>query len=413
MKLSGELQRANKALILQNIYEYAPISRIGISRVTGLNKATVSTIIHDFLEAGLIQESGILTAESGRKSIGLTLHMTGFAAVVIRIKRNHLLSAVYDLSDNLQNLRRFRYRDSLHMASILDQMEEEIRHQLDFCREQGIVVLGISIATLGSLFTRGGIHQLHVEGFRTLSDGDICQEMRDRFPQYHIIMNHDANASATAELRTYLKEEGYRPDVFLSIVGGMGLGGGILIQGKCLQGFHGIAGEIGHLGLNCFANSKGINSDTVYSHSIYEEFASPASLQRMVQEHLYDYPNSKLKSDASLSEIYDAYDCGDPLADWSVNRMARFLAYGLAGLVYTLDPEVIVLGDEIPRSEKFKGILFKFLADFLPDNLLDGLKIRFSTFVGDSSLAGAGIMLATDMMQSGKILDCIDLNASS
>lgn len=413
MKLSGELQRANKALILQNIYENAPISRIGISRVTGLNKATVSTIIHDFLEAGLIQESGILTAESGRKSIGLELKMKNYASVVIRIKRNHILSAVYNLSDNLQNLRRFRYRDSLHLASILDQMEEEVRCQLDYCQKYSIVVLGISIATLGSLFTRGGAHRLHVEGFQTLSDGDICQEMRNRFPQYHIIMNHDANASATAELRTYLKEEGYRPDVFLSIVGGVGLGGGILIQGKCLQGFHGIAGEIGHLGLNCFATSKGINSDTVYSHSIYEEFASPASLQRMVREHLYDYPNSKLTSDASLGEINDAYDQGDPLAEWAVNRMARFLAYGLAGLVYTLDPEVIVLGDEIPCSQKFKEILFKFLADFLPNDLLDGLKIRFSTFVGDSSLVGAGIMLATDMMQSGKILDCIDLNSIS
>lgn len=409
MKLSGELQRANKALILQNIYENAPISRIGISRATGLNKATVSTIVHDFLETGLIQESGIIPTESGRKSIGLTLNMSNFAAVVIRIKRNHLLSAVYDLSDNLQNLRRFRYRNSLHLSGILEQMEEEIRCQLAYCQEKNITPLGISIATLGSLFTRGGTHQLHVEGFRTLSDGDICQEIHSRFPQFRVIMNHDANASATAELRTYLKEEGSCPDVFLSIVGGVGLGGGILIQGKCLQGFHGIAGEVGHLGINCFANSKGINSDTIYAHSIYEEFASPASLQRTVQEHLYDYPGSVLTSDAPLKDIYDAYEQADPLAEWAVNRMARFLAYGLAGLVYTLDPEVIVLGDEVPGSDKFKGVLYKFLADFLPETLLDGLKIRFSAFEGDSSLAGAGIMLTTDLMQSGKILDCIDL----
>ncbi|MBO4836629.1 MAG: ROK family protein [Clostridia bacterium] len=413
MKLSGELQRANKALILQTIYENAPISRIGISGVTGLNKATVSTIVHDFLESGLIRESGIIPAESGRKSMGLTLHMASFAAVVVRIKRSHLMSAVYDLSDDLQNLRRCRYRDSLHLAGILDQMEEEIRCQLDYCREHGITVLGISIATLGSLFTREGTHRLHVEGFRTLSDGDICREMRDRFPQYRIIMNHDANASAVAELRKYHREQGCCPDVFLSIVGGIGLGGGILIRGKCLQGFHGIAGEIGHLGLNCFAASKGINGDTVFSRSIFEEFASPASLQRTVQEHLYDYPDSELLSDASLEEIYDAYDRGDPLAEWAVNRMARFLAYGLAGLIYTLDPEVIVLGDEIPRSGKFKGILSGFLADFLPDNLLDGLKIRFSAFVGDSSLVGAGIMLVTDMMQSRKILDCIDAKSVS
>ena len=196
MKLSGELQRANKALILQKIYENAPISRIGISVATGLNKATVSTIIHDFLETGLIRESGIIPAESGRRSMGLTLHMANFAAVVIRIKRSHLMSAVYDLSDDLRNLHRCRYQDSLHLAGILEQMEEEIRFQLEYCRERDIAVLGISIATLGSLFTRGGTHQLHVEGFQTLSDGDICREMQERFPQYHIIMEHDANASA-------------------------------------------------------------------------------------------------------------------------------------------------------------------------------------------------------------------------
>lgn len=413
MKLSGELQRANKALILQKIYENAPISRIGISVATGLNKATVSTIIHDFLETGLIRESGIIPAESGRRSMGLTLHMANFAAVVIRIKRSHLMSAVYDLSDDLRNLHRCRYQDSLHLAGILEQMEEEIRFQLEYCRERDIAVLGISIATLGSLFTRGGTHQLHVEGFQTLSDGDICREMQERFPQYHIIMNHDANASAVAELRAYLKEGNCCPDVFLSIVGGAGLGGGILIQGKCLQGFHGIAGEIGHLGLNCLATSKGVNSDTVFSRSIFEEYASPASLQRTVQEHLYDYPDSVLTSDASPGKIYDAYDWGDALAEWAVNRMARFLAYGLAGLVYTLDPEVIVLGDEIPDRKKFRDCLFRFLADFLPDNLLDGLKIRFSAFAGDSSLAGAGIMLITDMMQSRRILDCIDAKTAS
>ena len=81
--------------------------------------------------------------------------------------------------------------------------------------------------------------------------------------------------------------------------------------------------------------------------------------------------------------------------------------------MYTLDPEVIVLGDEIPDRKKFRDCLFRFLADFLPDNLLDGLKIRFSAFAGDSSLAGAGIMLITDMMQSRRILDCIDAKTAS
>ena len=408
MKLAADLQCANKALILRHIYENEPISRINLSKKTGLNKATVSTIVHDFLEAGLLRENGIVLTESGRKSIGLELNMENFACVVIRIKRNHILSAVYDLKDNLKNARSSLYTDSLQFSSILDQIEQEINLQLEYCQAENTAVLGISIATLGPLFCHNGNYTLHVDGFHTLSEGDIFREISSRFPDHCILMNHDANASAVAELRSFVKEQGYQPSVFLSVVCGVGIGSGILVDGKLLRGFHGTAGEIGHLGINCFVTHKGINSDIQFSHSVYEEFASPAAMQRSLIEHLYDYPDSTLTSSASLEDIYTAYDQGDPLAIWAVNRMARFLAYGLAGLVFTLDPEIIVLGDEIPHSEKFRNSLNKFMDEYLPAGLKDGLKIRFSDDTADTSLSGAGIMLATEMMQTGKILECID-----
>ena len=408
MKLAADLQCANKALILRNIYETAPISRINLSKTTGLNKATVSAIVHGFLEAGLIRESGIILTESGRKSIGLELNMECFASVVIRIKRNHILSATYDLKDNLKNTRNSLYTDSLQFSSILDQIEHEINLQLAYCQAENAAVIGISIATRGPLFSHNGEYKLHVDGFRTLSEGDIFQEISSRFPGFCILMNHDANASAVAELRSFVKKEGYQPSVFMNVVCGVGISSGILIDGKLLRGFHGTAGEIGHLGINCFVTHKGINSDIQFSHSVYEEFASPAAMQRSLIEHLYDYPDTTLTSSASLEDIYTAYDQGDALATWAVNRMARFLAYGLAGLVFTLDPEIIVLGDEIPRSEKFRNSLHKFIGNYLSDSLQAGLKIRFSDYAGDISLYSAGIMLATEMMQTGKILECID-----
>lgn len=412
MKLAADLQCANKALILRHIYENAPISRINLSKTTGLNKATVSTIVHDFLEAGLLRENGIILTESGRKSIGLELNMENFASVAIRLKRNHILSATYDLKDNLKNARSSLYADSFQFSSIIDQIEQEIKLQLAYCQAENTTVLGISIATLGPLFHRNGEYKLQVDGFRTLSEGDIFQEISSRFPGFCILMNHDANASAVAELRAFMKEEGYQPSVFLNVVCGVGIGSGILVDGKLLRGFHGTAGEIGHLGINCFVTHKGINSDIQFSHSVYEEFASPAAMQRSLIEHLYDYPDTTLTSSASLEDIYAAYDQGDALATWAVNRMARFLAYGLAGLVFTLDPEVIVLGDEIPCGEKFRNSLSKFMDDYLPKGLKAGLRIRFSDYVGDSSLSGAGIMLATEMMQTGKILECIDKHMS-
>ena len=292
MKLASELQCENKALILRKIYENAPISRIHLSKITGLNKATVSTIVHDFMEVGIVRENGIIVTDSGRKSIGLELNMENFASVVIRIKRNHVLSAVYDLGDNLRNFRRPRYIDSFQFSGIINQIEQEIQTQIAYCQERNIHILGISIATLGPLFVYNGEHKLHIDGFRILSEGDIYKELSFRFPNYDILINHDANASAVAELRSLAKETGYQPRVFLNIVCGLGISSGILIDGKLLRGFHGIAGEIGHMGINCFVTSKGINSDVQFSHSVYEEFASPAAMQRSLIEHLIDYPSS-------------------------------------------------------------------------------------------------------------------------
>ncbi|NVP29344.1 hypothetical protein, partial [Vibrio cholerae] len=88
----------------------------------------------------------------------------------------HILSATYDLGDNLKNARSNLYTDSFRFSSILDQIEQEIRLQLAYCQAEKIAVLGISIATLGPLFSCNGEYKLQVDGFRTLGEGDIYQE---------------------------------------------------------------------------------------------------------------------------------------------------------------------------------------------------------------------------------------------
>ncbi len=407
MKLAIDSQLANKALILKTIYENAPISRINLSQAVSLNKATVSNITADFLEKKLIAEGEDVLSSNGRKSTGLVLNMGAFSSIVIRINRNHILSGVYDMDEKLHHFRRSHYINSLDIKSIISQIEDEINNQIRYCKSAHKEILGISIASLGYLYIIDEKYSLKADGFKTLGDADICNEIRKRFPKYRVIMNHDANAAAMAEMRSFIKKEGYRPSPLLNVVGGIGLGGGIVIDGKIVLGHNGIAGEIGHMGMNCFIPYKGINGDIRFKRGIYEEYASPLAIQRTIIENLYDYPKSILTEESSLEDIYKAYDAGDSLAEWAVNRMARFLAYGLTGLIFILDPEVIVLGDQIPRSKKFTATLSKFLDDFLPKELRSRLIIRFSEFEEDSSLIGAGVMLFEDVLSSGAILDSV------
>ncbi|MCU6762335.1 Making large colonies protein [uncultured Roseburia sp.] len=407
-KLPEESQRKNKSLILQTIKKNAPVSRIELSQITNLNKATVSNIVNDFLEKNLIRETGDIISSNGRKATGLSLNMEDFVAITIRIKRNHLRTAVYTMDNSQINFRETNYNNSLNIDSIICQMQDELQLQIDFCRQNRMEILGISIATLGYLYVSTDSYYIKADGFKTLSDADIYKEIQLRFPEYKLLINHDANVSAMAELEYYSRQENYTPASLLNIVGGIGLGGGIIINGRIFQGFHGIAGEVGHLGINCLFPHGGLNGDINYNRSIYEEYASPLAIRNMVAENLYDYPKTALSLDSTLPEIYQAYDNGDPLAEWAMNRAARYLAYGLTGLIFVLDPEVIILGDEIPQSDKFVCVLNKYLADFLPSKLSSDINIRFSRFTEDSVLTGAAITLFDHILQGEDIIDSIN-----
>lgn len=407
-QLTENSQRKNKCIILNAIHEHMSISRIELSRVTNLNKATVSKIIKDFLDKGILIETGEQTSSNGRSAKCLSLRMESFSVIVIRIQRNHLRSGVYNMNRNLENVRRERYANSLDIWDIIDQIKEEINLQIEYCISHKKEILGISIGTLGFMFVKNEIYHMKVDSFQTLSDADVCNELRKSFPDYKVLMNHDANLGALAEWDYYRVENKRTPSSMLSIVGGIGLGGGIIIDGQVYQGFHGSAGEIGHLGINCLFPSKGINADINFNRSIYEEYASPHSIIKAVHENLYDHPKTVLTLDSSLKDIYEAYEYGDPLAEWAINRMARYFAYGLSGLIFVLDPEVIVLGDEISQSDQFIRILNKFLNDFLPKELTEDKNIRFSKYTEDSILIGAGIFLIKDALKSNDIINSIN-----
>ena len=67
-----DIRVANRWEIMRQVLAHSPISRAEIGRRTGLNKATVSTIVKEWIDAGLLAESQLGHSEGGRKPILLT-----------------------------------------------------------------------------------------------------------------------------------------------------------------------------------------------------------------------------------------------------------------------------------------------------------------------------------------------------
>lgn len=407
MKLGGnseDMRKKNRCTVLDILLRTEKISRVDLARQTGLNKATITNIINDFAKMGIINDIGSVVASNGRRTAGISLDMQNTVTLVIRINRYEMSFAFCNIHGEITDLRKEDFTNDDDINSIMEMLSCNTQNLLD--HRKGKNIMGISIAILGWLFRYDGHMIAKTDNFPELSRVDIKEEMGKMFPGYEVILDHDANLSALAEWREYTKNTNTTRGTMLSIIGGIGFGGGIIINGELFHGCNGVAGEIGHMGINYNAVNYSPNSNSTY-RGTFEEYASPRALQDNILDRLMDFPESSLNERSTLEDTYIAYEQGDELATWALNRTARLLAYGLTGLIFILNPDVIVLGDKIIHSERFLLKLRHHLQEFLPEMLFNKLDLRMSGFNESGILIGASIAMTKHYLKTYKMIDFI------
>lgn len=164
-----------------------------------------------------------------------------------------------------------------------------------------------------------------------------------------VSVDNDANGAALAEWRV---GAGRGHDDVLVVTLGTGIGGGIISEGRLVRGSNGFAGEIGHLvvvadGRTCACGRRGC----------WEQYASGTALGRMAGD-----------LDATLDAVglRRSAEAGDSRAAVVIDDFARWVALGVAGLVHTLDPEVVVIGGGVAhRAEILRTSVERWLGEFL------------------------------------------------
>ena len=159
-----------------------------------------------------------------------------------------------------------------------------------------------------------------------------------------VVVDNDANAAAWGER---CSGAGGGANDLLMVTIGTGIGGGIVLNGELYRGAHGMAGEIGHTvvqldGEPCSCGQRGC----------WEKYASGSALNRIGRAAGFD------SSEMVVARAGD----GDAAALDVMNTFARWMAIGLAGLVNTLDPSVIVLGGGLIEAG---DLLLKPLCDWM------------------------------------------------
>jgi glucokinase len=126
----------------------------------------------------------------------------------------------------------------------------------------------------------------------------------------------------------------------LCVTLGTGVGGGLIIQGNVVRGPDGTAGEVGHICVEPDGPLCGCGS-----HGCVEQFASATGIVRRANERLPGAPFSPLSrlQHFTASDVFDAAKAGDRLSIEVLEAAGYYLGIVLAGLINTLNPEVIVI----------------------------------------------------------------------
>ena len=152
---------------------------------------------------------------------------------------------------------------------------------------------------------------------------------------------NDANIAALGE---YWKGGGNGFSDMIMITLGTGIGGGVIINGRIISGFHGAAGEIGHIHVDdnetepCGCGNKGC----------IEQYASATGVVRVAKRWLETHGDSDTAlmgiGNLSSKDIFDQAKAGDEAALSIVNEVGRLLGKTLAGIACVVAPQAFVIG---------------------------------------------------------------------
>ena len=161
-----------------------------------------------------------------------------------------------------------------------------------------------------------------------------------------VLVGNDADVAALGEIWMGCAK-GCRSAVMVTL--GTGVGGGVIVNGRIIEGAHGAGGEIGHITVNPHETAVcGCGK-----HGCLEQYSSATGVVRCMKKLLDENPDAPCTlrgTDFAAKDVFDAARAGDALAAREVDEMTDTLGMALASIASTTDPEMFMVGGGVARA---------------------------------------------------------------
>lgn len=320
------MSEMNKFLLLKAISTRGPLSRIALSRDINLSKMTITSLIGEYIERGIVRECGPGESSAGRRPTLLEVVPEALLTLGICVGRDFLQVGIIDLQGHTV------LSDQIQMSQITNE-ETFLNSLCAICDHilssvDASKVWGIGISSIGPINIKEGII-LNPPDFN-IGDIQIVARMREKYP-FPVYIENDMAVSALAEMY-YGAGKSYENFVYIGVTAGVG--SGIIVGGRLYSGTTGLAGVIGHMlvepnGEPCTCGQRGC----------LEAYSSIRAIVNWARKN---------GADPSLTwlDLLNKAVAGDPLCLQALDRMCHYLTIALINVVNLFDPQCILLGGE-------------------------------------------------------------------
>ncbi len=371
----ADTRNKNATTLLRLLLKQDSISRVDLSRMTGLTKTTISSIINEFIALGIVEESStISTGNVGKSPIPLHIRTDAVYTVGVHLGRQKVKTVLIDARMNIITRKKGLSYEKLGPKGVLESLFLSIDDVMKDAKKSKIKVGAIGIGVPGPLDAQTGVvrHPPKFKGWKDVPLGKIVNE-RYKLPVW---IENDANVGVLAE-----KWHGGGKDLknFVYILVNEGIGAGVVIDDELYHGAYDYVGEIGHT--------------LFYDHGKFRYLEDIAGVDVLIK-----YARSRGLDIKDIKEISNLLQKNDKVTKSIVKQLATRIGAAVINVIHIIGPETVFIGGKMAvlgdvLVQPIKEIVSQYL---FGDQVVD---VRLSEISEDAVAIGAAIYATTKWLE--------------
>lgn len=371
-------------MVLERLSNTAEMTRSQLADDTGLNRSTIRDLIGELTSLGLVVEDrGTTSPGPGRPSTVARTQPTGAVVLAVEVEVDSLTVATVGLGGHIFE------KVTVPSPGRQQSPEAVVARLADLARPligalpRHSNVVGVGVAVAGVVRRQDGF--LHLAPNLGWSNVPLVGMISARLGFDLVMMANEADLGALAEHRR--TSAGLKRHIIF-IAGEVGVGIGIIYDGKPMLGAAGYAGEAGHTMVNPSGRKCRCGATGCWETEVGEE-----ALARLVGR------SSDSSRQDVVADVTRRAHAGDPEVVAALGQLGRWIGVGIGNLINTFNPELIVIGG-------FFQELYPFLEapinDAAREMSLDApwlsCSIRSSQLGADGALIGASELVFAEVI---------------